>query len=57
VLFGVEHNTWLAGLICGALYNWLLYRRKSVSACIIAHSVSNAALAAWVLARGDWKFW
>ena len=57
VLFGVEHNQWLAGLICGALYNWLLRRTRSVTACVIAHAVSNAALAAWVLARGDWKFW
>jgi len=56
-LFGAEHNQWLAGLICGALYNWLLYRTRSVFACIVAHAVSNAALAAWVLARGDWKFW
>ena len=56
-LFGAEHNEWLAGLICGALYNWLYYKRKDVFACVIAHAVSNAALAAWVLARGDWKFW
>jgi CAAX prenyl protease-like protein len=56
-LFGLEHNEWLAGLICGALYNWLYYKRKSVFACVVAHAVSNAALAAWVLARGDWKFW
>ncbi len=56
-LFGLEHREWLAGLICGALYNWLYYRRKDVFACVVAHAVSNAALAAWVLARGDWKFW
>lgn len=56
-LFGLEHNEWLAGLICGALYNWLYYKRKDVFACIVAHAVSNAALAAWVLSRGDWKFW
>jgi len=56
-LFGAEHNQWLAGLICGALYNWLLRRTRSITACVIAHAVSNAALAAWVLARGDWKFW
>jgi CAAX protease family protein len=56
-LFGAEHNDWLAGLICGALYNWLLYRTRSVFACVVAHAASNAALAAWVLARGDWKFW
>lgn len=56
-LFGAEHNQWVAGLICGALYNWLYYKRKDVFACVIAHAVSNAALAAWVLAGGDWKFW
>jgi len=56
-LFGAEHNQWLAGLICGALYNWLLYRTRRVWACVVAHATSNAALAAWVLARGDWKFW
>jgi membrane protease YdiL (CAAX protease family) len=56
-LFGGEHQQWLAGLICGALYNWLLYKRKDVFSCVVAHAVSNAVLAAWVLARGDWKFW
>ena len=56
-LFGAEHYQWLVGLICGALYNWLYYKRKDVFACVVAHAVSNAALAAWVLARGDWKFW
>lgn len=56
-MFGLEHNQWLAGLICGALYNWLYYKRKDVFSCIIAHAVSNGALAAWVLCRGDWKFW
>lgn len=57
VLFGIEHREWLAGLFCGALYNWLCYRRKNLFACVVAHAVSNAALAAWVLWRGDWKFW
>lgn len=57
VLFGAEHREWLAGLICGVLYNWLYYKRKDVFACVVAHAVSNAALAAWVLVRGDWKFW
>lgn len=56
-LFGIEHRDWLAGLICGALYNWLYYWRKSLWACVVAHAVSNAALAGWVLAHGDWKFW
>jgi hypothetical protein len=56
-LFGAEHVQWLAGLICGALYNWLYYRRKDIFACVVAHAVSNAVLAGYVLATGDWKFW
>jgi len=56
-LFGMEHREWLAGLICGALYNWLYYKRKDVFACVVAHAVSNAALAVWVLTTGDWKLW
>ena len=43
--------------ICGAMYNVLLYKRKELFPCVVAHAVSNAALAVWVLARSDWKFW
>ena len=57
VLFGAEHHEWLAGVICGGLYNWLLYARRNLVSCVIAHVVSNAALAAWVLTTGDWRFW
>jgi CAAX prenyl protease-like protein len=57
ILFGVEHREWLAGIICGVFYNWLYYRRKDVFSCIVAHAVSNAALAGWVLMTGDWKLW
>lgn len=57
VLFGVEHEQWLAGMLCGALYNGLLYRTKNLTDSVVAHATSNALLAAWVLARGDWKFW
>ena len=56
-LFGLEHAQWLAGLICGTLYNWLYYHRRDIGACVVAHAVSNAALAAWVLTTGDWNFW
>jgi len=56
-MFGLEHHQWLAGMVCGALYNGLCYRRKSIFECVIAHAVSNAVLAGYVLATGDWKFW
>jgi CAAX prenyl protease-like protein len=57
VLFGVEHEQWLAGLVCGALYNGLLYRTKSLFDCVVAHATSNALLAAWVLSRGAFALW
>ena len=57
VLFGLEHEQWLGGMVCGGLYNWLYCKRKDLFSCVLAHATSNAALAAWVLWRGDWKFW
>ena len=57
VLFGVEHEQWLAGMICGALLNGLLYWKRTLFACVLAHATSNALLAAWILTRADWKFW
>jgi hypothetical protein len=57
VLFGIEHEQWLAGVVCGALYNGLLYRERNLFSCVLAHAVSNTLLAVWVLAYADWKFW
>lgn len=57
VFFGLEHDQWLAGLICGALYNVVYYRTRSVWACVVAHAASNAALAGWVLTQRAWVFW
>lgn len=57
LFFGFSHNRWLAGLITGVLLNILLYKRKSISSCIIAHSVANLLLAAFVLYTGSWQFW
>lgn len=57
LLFGAEHEQWLAGLICGALYNLLLYRTKTLADCVAAHATSNALLAVWVIATADWALW
>ncbi len=56
-LFAFEHEEWLAGVACGALYNWLYYKRKSLFCCVLAHATSNAALSVWILWQRDWKFW
>ncbi len=57
VLFASEHNRWLVGLVAGVAYNLLLYRTKSLYACIVAHGVTNLALAIYVLTTGEWSFW
>lgn len=56
-LFGVEHHRWLVGMIAGVIYNLLLYRTKSVFACIVAHAVTNLVLGIYVLATQQWGYW
>jgi CAAX prenyl protease-like protein len=57
VLFGFEHNLFLAGIIAGIAYNLLLYFTRSISACIVAHGVTNLLLGLYVLQTGKWYFW
>lgn len=57
VMFGLEHNLWLAGIMAGAAYSVLLYRSKSLTACILAHGITNGILAGYVLWSGHWGFW
>ncbi|MBI5056411.1 MAG: CAAX prenyl protease-related protein [Nitrospirae bacterium] len=57
LLFGSEHNLWLAGIVAGILYNLLLYYKKSISLCIIAHGVTNFILGIYVLYTDKWMFW
>lgn len=57
LFFGLEHHRWLVGLAAGAIYNLLLYRHKNLWSCIAAHSVTNLALAIYVLQTQQWSFW
>jgi CAAX prenyl protease-like protein len=57
VLFGLEHNFFYAGIMAGIVYNLLLYRTRSLAHCVLAHAVTNLALAVYVVATGKWQFW
>ena len=57
ILFATEHNRWLVGLIAGVIYNALLYRSKSLRACMVAHGMTNLSLGLYVLATQQWTFW
>jgi len=57
VLFGTEHHFLLAGMMAGTVYNVILYRTRNIAQCILAHAVTNLALAVYVITTGQWKFW
>jgi CAAX prenyl protease-like protein len=57
VLFGLEHNLVLAGIMAGVAYTLLLYWTKSISQCVLAHAVTNLVLGIYVLQTGQWQFW
>lgn len=57
-LFASEHGPyWEVGLLCGLIYNWWLWRTKSVGDVILVHAVTNGALSAFVLMTGRYEFW
>ncbi|CAN5913618.1 CAAX prenyl protease-related protein [soil metagenome] len=55
--FALAHPEWLPALLTGMAWAWLLWKTKSVSACVISHLTANLALALYVLITSDWKFW
>lgn len=57
VLFGLEHNYIYAGIMAGIIYNLILYKTRSLAQCVLAHAVTNLALAIYVVYTGKWQFW
>lgn len=57
LLFGFEHNLWLAGMVAALVYNMLYMVTKNLWMPIISHAVTNAALAVWVVWTGHWEYW
>lgn len=57
--FCFEHrfSDWPAALLAGALYNLVAYRTRSLSACVLAHAVTNLLLGIFVMRTGQWGFW
>ena len=58
VLFASEHGSyWEVGLAAGIAYNWWIVRTRNLADCILAHGVTNAVLAGYVLVTGQWQYW
>ncbi|UFS69098.1 CAAX prenyl protease-related protein [Geomonas sp. RF6] len=57
LLFGLEHHLFVAGVTAGIIYNVLLYKTRSLAQCVLAHAVTNLALAGYVLLTHNWWLW
>ena len=56
-VFGFSHNEWLAGILCGAAFQWLVLRKNRLGDAMTAHAVTNFLLGVWVVWKGAWNFW
>ena len=57
LMFTLAHPEWIAAAIYCLLINALLYWKKDLWQCVVAHSVSNLVLALYVLQTGAWGLW
>jgi exosortase E/protease (VPEID-CTERM system) len=58
LLFGFLHGgRWLAGTLAGLIYAFALLRRGRIGDAVAAHATTNAVLAIYVLAFGQWQLW
>ena len=57
LLFGLEHDRWLAGMIAGAAYGALYVCTRDLWAAVAAHVTTNFLLGLYVLAYGQYRFW
>ncbi len=57
-IFGLMHpDRWLAGILCGLAYQWLVIRKNRLGDAMTAHAITNFLLGLWVIWQNDWKFW
>jgi CAAX prenyl protease-like protein len=56
-VFGFSHNEWLAGILCGAAYQWLVIRKNRLGDAMTAHAITNFLLGIWVVWKPAWNFW
>lgn len=57
LLFGLAHYQWLAGFLCGLVYQGLVIRKNRLGDAMTAHAITNFLLGCWIVWKGDWGFW
>jgi CAAX protease family protein len=56
-VFGFSHSEWLAGILCGMAYQWLVLRKNRLGDAMTAHAITNFLLGAWIVWKHAWHFW
>lgn len=56
-VFMLAHTLWLAAIVAGLAYAWLYRYTGKLWTAVIAHAVTNAMLAGWVVLYGHWTYW
>jgi CAAX protease family protein len=56
-IFGFSHSEWLAGILCGMAYQWLVLRKNRLGDAMTAHAITNFLLGVWIVWQGAWHFW
>ena len=58
IIFGVLHpDRWLAGILCGLTYQWLVIRKNRLGDAMTAHAITNFLLGVYVAWKHAWNFW
>ena len=57
LLFGLVHERWFAAALAGLCYAFVQIRTGRLFDAIVAHAVSNAAVAIWIAWSGDFSLW
>lgn len=56
-IFGLVHHQWLAGILCGMAYQWLVIRKNHLGDAMTAHAITNFLLGIYLVYKGAWQFW
>lgn len=57
LLFTLTHAEWFAAALYCALLNGLLWWKRDLWSCIVAHAVSNLLLGIYILHTETWALW
>jgi CAAX prenyl protease-like protein len=58
IIFAAAHpSQWLAALLCGIAYGWLVIYKKRLGDAMTSHAITNIMLGIYVAWKGAWQFW